>query len=432
MSQELQELTSEAFALPYGRARSAALEVLVARAEAEGEEDRAFSHRIDLVEAYVQGGEPRLLFAPFGRCLADLDADPQRYGRFTRRLLWQYKAAIGSMTKFWEVGLAQTSAALDDMERRWLESGHSLHAVHQHRWLVAHHVGDRETAEEQFRAWSTAPRDDLSDCIGCDPDDKVTHLQWTGRHADAVTLGLDTLSKPLGCVDQPESMQTTLLPSLVATGRWAEARDAQQRSYRAIRTRPAQQRKLAVHLRFATLTGNVDLAREILARHVHELATPSSPYAAMELSAASARTLRAVAETDPGAVVTDEHGTEVGADVLAERHAAAARELATRFDARNQTTRQSEAVEAFLAEAPWADHLPLLLPVPAAASGAAPARTRPEQRPSRSRSRQVRRRRTRATGKPPRGRGRRRRRPSRWPTRVACRSTRCSTWWRRP
>ena len=37
MSQELDELTREAHALPYGRPRSALLEQVVDRAEAEGE-----------------------------------------------------------------------------------------------------------------------------------------------------------------------------------------------------------------------------------------------------------------------------------------------------------------------------------------------------------------------------------------------------------
>ena len=90
--------------------------------------------------------------------------------------LWCFKYAPSTLTKFPEVSLDQTYAVLDDMERRWRAGGHSMHAVHQHRWLVANHIGDEATAAEQYRLWSTAPRDDLSDCIGCDPTAKVRHL----------------------------------------------------------------------------------------------------------------------------------------------------------------------------------------------------------------------------------------------------------------
>ena len=41
------------------------------------------------------------------------------------------------MTYFPEVSLEQTRAMLAEMDRRYLDAGHGLHAVHQHRWMVA-------------------------------------------------------------------------------------------------------------------------------------------------------------------------------------------------------------------------------------------------------------------------------------------------------
>lgn len=360
MSQELDELVRAAYALPYGRAKSAVLEQVVARAEAEGEEEAAFEFRIKLAFAYSEGGEPRLSFTPFGRCVADLDADPQRFARFRRSLLWGYKSIVHSMTYFPEIGLQQTLAMLDEMERRYVDAGFGLHAVHEHRWMVAHHVGDRDAADGHFRTWSATPRDGLSDCIGCDPNEKVRHLTWTGQHAEAVALGLQTLAQHLPCDAQPRDMQTALLPSLVAEGRLTEARDAHQRGYRDMRTRSGQLPGYAAHLRFATATGNLGRAQEIFVRHVPELAEPRDPFSAMEFQAVAARMLTELAGADPAAVVDDEHGVPSDPALLAERYAHEARGLAARFDVRNETTHQSERVGHLLTEDRWVDHLPLL------------------------------------------------------------------------
>lgn len=360
MSAELEELVRDAYALPYGRTRSALLEQVVDRAEAEGEAAAAFDHRIDLATAYIQGGEPRLVFAPFARCLADLDADPQRYAPFAARLLWTYKGVINAMTHFPEITLAQTYAALDDMARRWQAGGHSPHAVHQYRWVVAHHLGDQVAAEQHFRAWSSSERDELSDCVGCDPDDRIQHLQWVGRDDEAVTLGLATLTQTFSCVEQPQQTQTTLLTSLVAQGRLDEALDAHRRGYRALRTRAAKLSGWGAHVRFATATGNLERALEILTRHVHELVSPPHPFAAMEFQAIASRTLRELAEADPTAVVDDEHGVGSDPALLAVRYAASARDLAAQFDTRNATPHQGARIEHLLAEEHWVDRLSLL------------------------------------------------------------------------
>ncbi|MGI3786331.1 MAG: hypothetical protein ACRYG2_36770 [Janthinobacterium lividum] len=366
MSQELDELTRAAHELGYGRAKSALLEQVVDRAEAEGDLETAFEYRVKLAFAYSEGGEPRLSFAPFARCVADLDADPLRFVRFRRSLLWGYKSIVHSMTYFPEIGLQQTLAMLDEMGRRYVEAGFGLHAVHEHRWIVAHHVGDRDAAEGHFRAWSATPRDGLSDCIGCDPNEKVRHLTWVDRYAEAVDLGLRTLGERLPCEAQPREMQTALLRALVAEGRLAEARDAHQRGYRDMRTRSGQLPGYAAHLRFATATANPDRAQEIFGRHVHELADPQDPFSAMEFQAVAARMLAELADADPGAVLDDEHGDPTDVALLSERYATAARGLAARFDARNETTHQSERVEHLLTEQRWVAHLPLLaLPAPA-------------------------------------------------------------------
>ncbi|WP_329482019.1 hypothetical protein OG555_07105 [Kribbella sp. NBC_01484] len=355
MNQELVDRLQRAESAPYGKARSALLEDVVRRADAAGEEDLAFYSRLSLVTAYVMGGEPRKSLVPFARCVADWDASPDQYRGYSHTFLWCFKYAPSTLTKFPEVPLDRAYAVLDDMERRWRQGGHSMHAVHQHRWLVAHHIGDADTAAEQFRLWSTAPRDDLSDCVGCDPTSKVHHLTSVGRTADAVALAVSVLDGQLTCAEQPQQMLTALLPAYVAEGMYSEAVDAHRKAYRILRGRVGELSEHADHVVFLARTGNELKAVELIERHAPELADPPSPYAEMVFAAGASLALSRV---DAGLMIRQPSGSTPAAE-LAEQLAARALDLAAQFDARNGTTHRSDEIRATLTAEPWVEYLPL-------------------------------------------------------------------------
>ncbi|WP_432942236.1 hypothetical protein ACQPXM_35240 [Kribbella sp. CA-253562] len=355
MTDDLVDRLHQAQSTPYGKARAAMLEDVVRRADAAGAEDLAFYARLSLVTAYVMGGEPRKSLVPFARCVADWDADPAKYQEHSHLFLWCFKYAPNTLTKFPEVPLDRTYAVLDDMERRWRLGGHSPHAVHQHRWQVASHIGDDATAAEQFRLWSTAPRDDLSDCIGCDPTHKVLHLTNTGQTAEAVALSVGVLDGQLTCNEQPQQMLTTLLPAYVAEGMYAEAVDAHRRAYRILRNQPGELSAYADHIRFCARTGNLPRAVELIERYLPDLADSPSPLATMDFSAAASHALSRVDLRIRRPKSTD----EVSSAQLAEELAQQALDLAAQFDARNGTTHQSDNVRAVLSAEPWVEYLPL-------------------------------------------------------------------------
>ncbi|WP_433009742.1 tetratricopeptide repeat protein [Kribbella sp. CA-294648] len=357
MSDELIERLRRAESTPYGKARSALLEDVVRRADAAEEQELAFYSRLSLVTAYVMGGEARKSLVPFARCVAEWDADPERYSDHTHSFLWTFKYAPSTLSKFPEVPLAQTYGVLDEMERRWLAGGHSMHAVHQYRWVVADHVGDAEAAAEQYRLWSTAPRDSLSDCVGCDPTSKVRHLIRTGRPSDAVALAVGVLDGTLTCAEQPQQMLTELLPAYVAEGMYSEAVDAHRRAYRALRDRPGELDAYADHVVFCARTGNETRAVELVERHLGELADPPSTLAEMNFAAAASLALRRI--SGEGLMIRQPKGDDVPAGQLAEELAGRALELAARFDKRNGTKHQSELVQVVLDAEPWVDYLPL-------------------------------------------------------------------------
>ncbi|WP_410675626.1 hypothetical protein [Amycolatopsis sp. cmx-4-68] len=356
--QELWDRLWETEKLPRGRAQIAALEAALREADAVGSPSLRYAARMFITSAYQQGGEPAKAFVPFAWCLAVHDrgeADPA----WNHNLHWYFKHMVGSMTTFPEVPLERTRAVLDDMERRYRAAGYTMNPVHQYRAVLARHVGDRETAAEEYRLWSAAPRGEMSDCVGCEPSDKVAHLSWLGRYAEAVEAAEPVLGGTFSCVEQPQLILTELLLPYVHIGRYEEAAAAHRQAYRGIRHDPAQLQEVATHVAFCALTGNHARGLDLVERHLGWLETAPTPYAEQEFAAAAALTLRLVAEAGHGdaPVRRAEGATTVAAlrDELAERASA----VAARFDARNGTAEQGDRVRATLAAEPLVDHLPL-------------------------------------------------------------------------
>lgn len=363
--------------LPYGEARTVLVEDALRRAEAAGDEVLAFHVRVRLTDAYRYGGEPAKAFATFSRTLADHDRDPGRFDD-AHGLLWQMKAIVSSLTLFPEIPLDRAYAVLDDMERRYKMGGHSLQAVYHYRNVVARHVGDG-SADEWYLKWCAAERDDLSDCEGCDPTGMVRHLVEAGRHEEASEIAVPVLSARLSCNEQPQSIQTALLPVYLRTGRAEQAADAHRRAYRVHRSRLADLSDIAEHLEFCAVTGNEARGLEILQRHLGWLDRAPSAHADMDFCAAAALVLRRVAAAGHGAAAVRRPAADgrPAADVpvaglhaeLADRATA----LADRFDARNGTSHQGDKVRATLAAEPVVDFVPLAAHHRRPAPGQAPA-----------------------------------------------------------
>ncbi|WP_431943221.1 hypothetical protein [Micromonospora marina] len=359
---DLWRMHHEIESMPYGPGQIAALEQLLRRADAGDDRHLAFAARVTGTTAYVYGGEPAKSFVTFSWCLAEYDKDPQPYHqRYTHQLLWFFKYMVNAMVKFPELPLDRTYAVLDDMERRYRDSGHSLQAVHKHRYLVAAHLGDEEAAEQWYRKWMTTPRDALSDCAGCDPTTQVAHLVRHGRHEEAVALAEPVLAGRLTCSEQPQGILTALLTPYRETGRTDAARDAHREAYRRVRGNLADLWDIGEHIEFCTVTGNEARALELVERHLDWLDRAPTPAAAMHFAAAASAALRQVpAELTVHRRASGERpAADVPAGALADELAGTATALADRFDARNGTTHQSGLIARKLSAGPAGEHLPL-------------------------------------------------------------------------
>jgi hypothetical protein len=362
---QLWTLLDQTDSMPYGPGQIALVEQVVTHADALQLPRLSFAARMQATEAYVYGGQRSRSFATFAWCLAEFDRDPLAYQSSQRNLLWHFKYMIGALNRFPEVPLDRTYAVLDDMERRWRETGHSLHAVHAYRHHVASHIGDIEAAERHYAAWCAAPRDDLSDCVGCDPSSKADWLTQRGRFEEAVALAEPVLNGRLTCREQPQGILTTLMVPYLRTGRHDQARDAHRRAYRLHRPNLADLEEIASHVRLCACTGNEARAVEIVERHLGWLDRASSPWAGMFFAAASSLALRRAQDLLPDelTVFRPGHGERqaerVAAGGLAAELRAHATQVAEQFDRRNGTDRVGTQVRSMLDAEPLLDYLPM-------------------------------------------------------------------------
>ena len=356
---ELWQLLGQAEEMPYGAAQIALVEQLLRHVDEAGDPQLAFCGRLFATTAYVYGGEPGKAFVPFSWCVADFDRNPQPYHqRWQHNLLWLFKAMISALTKFPEVPLERTYAVLDDMERRYRESGHGMQAVHKHRYIVAAHIGRWDEADAWYERWQATPRDSLSDCAGCDPSSVAAYLSSRGRFADAVEHADPVLSGNLTCSEQPQTILAELMVPYLMVGRADDAAAAHRRSYRLERGNLADLADIGAHVAFCARTGNEHRGLEILQRHLDWLERPPSPFAAMEFAAAGSLLLRRLTALGHGDATITRAGTRAGRDEitaaeLADELAARATELAAHFDARNGTDHQSRRVADKLAAEPY-------------------------------------------------------------------------------
>lgn len=358
--EQLRAWLREADEMPYGPAQIALVEQVVQHAAAGRLPDLAFAARMLATRAYLYGGEPAKSFVSFSWCLAEYDRDPGRRRRGDHlQLLWDFKNVIGTLTKFPEIPLDRIHAVLDDMERRYRAGGHSMHAVYAHRHYVASQLGDTAAADEWYARWCAAPRDELSDCAGCDPTSKVEYLAGRGRDGEAVAVAEPVLSGQLHCVQQPHGILTALLVPYLRTGRLTEAAQAHRRAYRLLRPHVRNLEWIGEHVLFCALTGNEARGLEIVQRHLDWLARPVSPYAAMQFASAAALVLRRLTRIGHGELAVPREGGETTVRQLAEELADSATALAARFDERNGTKFQSGRIAARLAAEPLVEHLPL-------------------------------------------------------------------------
>ena len=242
------------------------VEEAVRLADTAGDLHLAFEARSQLVDHACWSGHPEKMLVAFAWCLAQLDRHPDQFDVYTT--LWTYKWVVLSAPAFPEIGLTQLHEMVADIEARYRREGASLRPIHYLRSWVAEATGDDATARREIVAFEHAPRDQYSDCVACEADQRVDFHAWRGDDEKALAAAEPILSGRLRCAEVPHRTYAKLLIPLLRLGRVADAADLHRRGYRLLEPNQKLLRRIADHVAFLALTGNVERALRIVEKHL--------------------------------------------------------------------------------------------------------------------------------------------------------------------
>lgn len=178
--------------LPYGSARTAAMEYITRTLEREGPESMLPEAYLNLVEAYVFGQPTPASFAVFSKLLRLYDAHPEHFDEFTARtLFWQFKWIIGDMTAYPQISKAQARELLDEMRRRYRLAGMGEMAPDRAEYMWAAHIGEDEAAEIWRARWLAHGEDEM-DCGSCRHGGILRDHVTDGEFEAAIHMGAPT------------------------------------------------------------------------------------------------------------------------------------------------------------------------------------------------------------------------------------------------
>jgi hypothetical protein len=243
-------------------------EEAVRLADSHGDVDLGFEARAWLIESATFSGEDAHMFAPFAWCLAQLDRNPKRFP--ANDLLWQYKWVVGHAVGSGQFSVADVTAMIDDMERRYRAAGLSLYSPCNARLELARRQGKTDEVRERFRKLRSMRRDRSSDCAACVCDSDIVNWVFLGDDRRALEAARPILGGELRCGKNiPRvSLARVLLP-MFRLGHLEDARECHLKWHRIA----ARQRGVRLiheaydNVLFLTLTENHTRAVHVLENH---------------------------------------------------------------------------------------------------------------------------------------------------------------------
>jgi tetratricopeptide (TPR) repeat protein len=336
-SQEIRHALEQNSDEPHGPLRCATAEDLAAAAEQLGDDALLVSALCELMTAYEYSSEPAKLPVTLARLLKLFDANRRAFGDHeTRSLHWYFKWVTTALLALPDIPIQTIHDWVDQMSERYAEAGLKRQAVHAMRYHVAEHTGiDLDLA---YEAWSTRPRDEMSDCEACEARSRGGYYVLRGDDIRALREWQPVLDQVLTCAEEPAYSGAAALASLVRVGRQAEAASVHRSGYRLVRGNVNLAVATAWHIEFCARTGNAARGVELLAES-RGYFTAGGTYTDLEfLGGVQVLLARLVTDGHADIPVAGPTGTTWTARSLLESVDRDASALAARFDARNATS----------------------------------------------------------------------------------------------
>lgn len=262
---EIDELLIECGSLPDGAQKVSLAIQAVTLADQTNDLNYCFETRLTLIDSATFSGRSDLAITAFAWCLAQSDADPDRFDLWS--LLWRYKWILGNIDQFPGVQLEKIYELLADFRKRLESFDVSLKPYYNSLRGIETSSGNLALAKKAFDDWQKEASDSMSDCKACEINSMVTFNVYLENYKEAFRLAEPLLTKKYQCSTVPNTtLAILLLPSLYL-GKLEEAKSFHSRGYASISNSPNYIVSWANHIKYLTIIGNLKRARKLFDKH---------------------------------------------------------------------------------------------------------------------------------------------------------------------
>ncbi len=210
---QINQIIDQVNKLPNGNTKIGLLEEGIRLADLHQREDIGYELREELIEVSTFWGAPEKALLAFSWILAEYDRNPDQYD--LHHLLWQYKWVIASLDDFPHISLQQIDQAMEDMSRRYKESGLGLRPLYKIACEHAMTRKDREKVKYFQKLWRSEKIDHGNDCSACERDSQVSYYLFVNDLERALKAAEPILSGKMKCGEVPHvTLPELLLPLL--------------------------------------------------------------------------------------------------------------------------------------------------------------------------------------------------------------------------
>ncbi|MCH5585771.1 hypothetical protein MK805_12540 [Shimazuella sp. AN120528] len=232
MIEKFEDLLEQSYDAPHGKVKIGILEEAIRIADVHLGPEEQFDARMLLVDTAIFSGHGEKAIVAFAWCLAYYDKHPEMAN--DHQMMWNYKWVADRLLLFPDIELAKVEATLEDLRKRFIQSGHGPHYYYYLKHVLAMNLEKTEEVKHYYEKWIAEPSDSLSDCHACTLANKTQTLLYLGKLEEALDVAQPILAGKVFCHSVPHRTYADLLLPLLKADRKAEADTYYQKCYELI------------------------------------------------------------------------------------------------------------------------------------------------------------------------------------------------------
>lgn len=265
-------------------------------------------------------------FAALRQGIGNTDLDSWEH----RRIMWCMKWALNKALRSSAVALPAIEAMVDDVQQLYRRHGYHLRPILAVRAEIALARDDVDLATQYVEEFHATPRDDMSDCLACEPSIDVE--LWSRCDPARAMKSIDqVISQQLRCAHQPAAMLSMVMYSAIKVGNSQRAEGYYRRGIRQVENDRAQRGTFSQFMTGLAQIGRSGEAAKLLAKRRRWDDDPASDWKLLQWSIAVATVAVGVEHLgDSSAFALPDDFVQWG-----QHHREVAHDLAGKFDQRN-------------------------------------------------------------------------------------------------